>query len=171
MVCAMEPKWVVRICSAFGSFVQCSSCKSGMMRMQGSSFHFSNWETTFLWLTARLNDWRLSAENLRQLCKFASFCENCNWINSVIAESQNPGGTDYITVMYSNDSELCTCSVYSNDSKLHTVLLKRYKRETTSTQFHYGWLLFRMWPHNAFDIYHHHKLQCACMTCALTGFK
>ncbi len=73
--------------------------------------------------------------------------------------------------MYSNDSELCTCSVYSNDSELHTVLLKRYKRKPTSTQLHYGWLLFRMWPpHNAFDIYHHHKLQCVCVTCALTGF-
>lgn len=39
-----------------------------------------------------------------------------------------------------------------------------------SRQFHYGWLLFRVWSHNAFDIYHHHKLQCVCVTRTLRGF-
>ncbi len=62
---------VERIRFTFGSFVQCSSCKSGMKRTQSRSFHFSNWETTFLWLKARCDD------VTGQFRKFASSCENC----------------------------------------------------------------------------------------------
>ncbi len=73
------PKRVAQIRSAFGSFFQCSSCNSVMMKTQGFLFHFSNWETAFLWLNARCDDVTgcVLAQNLWQLRKFASSCENC----------------------------------------------------------------------------------------------
>ncbi len=78
-----KPKRVARIRSAFSLFVRCSSCKSVMMRTQGCSFHFFKLRNN-LSLTQCALQWchgthlnPKSAENLRQLRKFASSCKKC----------------------------------------------------------------------------------------------
>ncbi len=85
---------VERIRFAFGSFVQCSSCKSGMKRTQGCPFFFQTEKQPFF-------DWRRivmtsrdNYENLQALVKIAEFACFCD----KIIESQNPGGTECIYI-------------------------------------------------------------------------
>ncbi len=82
---------VVRIRSAFGSFVQCSSCKSGIRRTQGCSFHFWNWEKQpfFDWMRIAMTSQDASkpkicgksaaimkiCELLLKIAEFAWFCD------------------------------------------------------------------------------------------------
>ncbi len=82
-------------------FVRCSSCKSIMMRTQSCSFHFRNWETTFS-LTEYALRWRHRTRLSPKSAAIPKMCELLRnlrslldlAINSAIAESQNPGGTD-----------------------------------------------------------------------------
>ncbi len=67
------------------------------MRTQGCSFHFSNWETTFLWQNACCDEITGHPKSaIPKICellrKWRSLLDFA--IRSVIAESQNPGGTD-----------------------------------------------------------------------------